>query len=119
MAKNQSIRIKPATIQADVESLQAAKALTGYQPANTTFALPNVESAYAAMIAAQETEAQAIAAADTARDMAAAKEWEYHNLILGMKDQVKAQYGSDSTELQSVGLKRKSEYKRRSKKAGK
>ena len=51
------------------------------------------------------------AALDTARDDAAAAEWAFHNAMLGGKDQVKAQFGDDSNELQSLGLKKKSEYK--------
>jgi hypothetical protein len=41
-----------------------------------------------------------------------AGEWEFHNLMLGVKDQVIAQFGKDSTQVQAVGLKRKSEYSR-------
>ncbi len=38
-----------------------------------------------------------------------AAEWAFHNAVLGVKDQVKAQYGKDSDELQSVGLTKESE----------
>lgn len=40
-----------------------------------------------------------------------AREWEFHNLILGAKDPRVAQFGRDSNEAQAVGLKKKSEYK--------
>jgi hypothetical protein len=39
-------------------------------------------------------------------------ERDFHNAILGAKDQVKAQFGKDSNELQALGLKKASEYKR-------
>ena len=39
------------------------------------------------------------------------REWEFHNLILGAKDQVTAQFGRDSNEVQAVGLKKASERK--------
>jgi hypothetical protein len=68
------------------------------------------------MLAAQEAETQAAAALAAARDDAVAAEWSYHNLVLGMKDQVLAQFGRDSNEAQAVGLKKKSEYKPRSRK---
>ena len=45
-----------------------------------------------------------------------AAEWARHNLVLGMRTQVKAQFGDDSNELQSVGLKKKSEYKKKTSK---
>lgn len=119
MANNESRRLKPSIIQSDVESLQAAKILDGYKPANTDFELNKVQTAYDEMIAAREIEMQKNAAAEEARDMAAAKEWAYHNIVLGMKNQVIAQYGDDSAEVQSLGLKRKSEYKPRTRTAGK
>lgn len=50
-------------------------------------------------------------AADAARDHAVAAEWEFHNAVLGMKDQVRAQYGSDSDQVQALGLKKKSKYR--------
>jgi hypothetical protein len=43
--------------------------------------------------------------------MAVAAEWEFHNLMLGAKDQVIAQFGRDSNEVQAIGLKKSSERK--------
>lgn len=43
-----------------------------------------------------------------------AAEWQFHNLILGMRDQVTAQFGRNSNEVQFVGRKKTSEYRRRS-----
>ena len=62
------------------------------------------------MRAAQASEAQA-GAALKARDSATAKEWGFHNLMLGSKDQVTAQFGRNSNEVQAIGLKKASEYK--------
>jgi hypothetical protein len=59
----------------------------------------------------RKVEAQAAAAAAVARGDTIAKEWEFHNLMLGVKEQVIAQFGKDSDQLQAIGLKRKSEYK--------
>jgi DNA-binding GntR family transcriptional regulator len=66
-------------------------------------------AAIEAMDEEQETETQAEAAAKAARDDATAAEWDFHNAILGAKQQVTAQYGADSNEVQSVGLTKKSE----------
>ena len=52
-----------------------------------------------------------------ARDIAINEELAVRNLMLGVKDQVKAQFGKDSTQLQELGLKRVSEYKTRKPKA--
>lgn len=54
--------------------------------------------------------AQKQAATDAARDDAVAAERDFHDFILGAKDQIKAQYGKDSNEVQSMGLKKKREY---------
>ena len=40
-------------------------------------------------------------------------------MLLGAKDQVIAQYGSDSDQVQSLGLKKKSDYKALKRKAKK
>jgi hypothetical protein len=117
MAKDQSKRINPALIVTDKASFAALQAIPNYSPANTTFAMAAINAAKAELDAAQQTEAQAIAAAATARDNATAKEWAFHNLVLGAKDQVVAQFGRDSNEVQAVGLKRVSEYKSRRPKA--
>jgi hypothetical protein len=47
----------------------------------------------------------------TARDNAVTAEREFHNLMLGAKDQVTAQFGRDSNEVQALGLKKASERK--------
>jgi hypothetical protein len=65
---------------------------------------------------AKTAQAQADAAAATARDVVVEKAWAFHNLVLGMKDQIRAQFGKDSQEVQTVGLKRTSEYKTRQRK---
>jgi hypothetical protein len=63
------------------------------------------------MRAAQEAETNAQNALDAARDAVAAAEWDFHNALLGVKDQVIAQFGADSDEIQALGLKKKSEHK--------
>jgi hypothetical protein len=62
---------------------------------------------------ARVAEAQAEAAFKAARDATVAAEWAAHNVMIGVKEQVKAQYGSASDEVQALGLKKKTEYKRR------
>lgn len=111
MAKDQSKRINPAILEADRNSFAALQAVAGYAPANPAFALPAITAAQTAMAGAQNAEAQAAAAAAAARDGAVAKEWEFHNLVLGAKTQIIAQFGKDSTEVQALGLKRASERK--------
>lgn len=118
---NQTRRLSPAQIQADRDAFAALQAVAGYAPANPAYALAAITAAQTSLASAQQREAQAAAAAAAARDDAVAREWEFHNLVLGAKDQIIAQFGKDSNEVQAVGLKRKSEYsrpQRRAKKEG-
>lgn len=119
MAKDEMRRIPPTTLSADQQSFQALQAITGYAPANGDYSLANLKSNLKAMQDTQAAETQALAAANAARDAATAAEWDFHNLMLGVKTQIYAQYGSDSNEVQALGLKKKSEYKRPSRRASK
>jgi TorA maturation chaperone TorD len=109
---NQANRLRPSQIQVDRDAYAALLAIADYAPANPAYTVAALTAASTGLAAAQQTEAQAAAAAASARDDAAAREWEFHELILGAKDQVVAQYGKDSNEVQSVGLKKRSEYSR-------
>ena len=42
---------------------------------------------------------------------AAAAEWEFHDTMLAVKEQVIAQFGKNSDQVQALGLKKKAEYK--------
>jgi hypothetical protein len=117
MARNQSVRLNAANLEADRTSFAALQAVAGYAPANPAYAIAAITAAQNELTAAQQAEAQAAAALATARDETVAKEWAFHNLVLGAKDQVKAQFGRDSSEVQAVGLKRVSEYKPRQRKS--
>lgn len=116
MAKNETKRIKPSLLQMDKDCFAALETVAGYASVNPRYALDALKTTRGDLSSAQEAEAQAIAAAVAARQSAVAKEWEFHNLILGAKDQVVAQFGRDSNEGEAVGLKKKSEYKTRTRK---
>lgn len=111
MAKNQSIRVRPTVLQADLSAHTALLAVSDYKPANTAYAKPAVDGKLTAMKAAQMAEVNAQNALAAARDAAAAAEWDFHNIMLGVKEQVIAQYGKDSDQVQALGLKKKSERK--------
>ncbi|MDX2128625.1 MAG: hypothetical protein SFU91_06275 [Chloroherpetonaceae bacterium] len=107
-------RSRPAVDQlaTSKEAFNALKAITGYKPANPAFEMSALQRAYDDMIAAEAAETQAKAAFDTARDNAVQREWAFYDAILGMRQQIVAQYGANSNEVQAVGLKKKSERKR-------
>ena len=111
MAKNETKQLTPAVLTEDREIYAALKDIKNYAPANQAFAQSAIDTSLGNMDAAQQAEAQAAAAWAAARDNKVAAEWAFHNMILGGKDQVKAQFGPNSNEVQSVKLKKKVEYK--------
>src|SRR5689334_9753088 len=117
MSKNQNRRLSPSLLAEDEAAFDALQNMTGYTPANATYATAAITQARNDMRAAHVEENQGEAAQATRRDTSISKEWEFHNLMLGAKDQVKAQFGKDSMQVQELGLKRVSEYKTRRPKA--
>ncbi|HMF55495.1 MAG TPA: hypothetical protein VK619_03985 [Pyrinomonadaceae bacterium] len=111
MAKNESRRIRPATLQADRDGFDALKGITNYTPANQAYTVAKIETSRQEMEAKQAAETQAKAAYDAARDEAVAAEWAYHNIMLGASVQIDAQFGKNSNEYQSLGKKKPTEYK--------
>ncbi|MFZ5911962.1 MAG: hypothetical protein ACOYYU_18290 [Chloroflexota bacterium] len=117
MAKNQTIRIRPALLQADLDACTALQTMRDYAPANAAYAKAAVQDKLEALRSAQRAEVNAQNALAAARDAATAAEWEFHNMLLGVKTQVVAQYGQDSDQVQALGLKKKSERKAPGRKA--
>ena len=111
MAKDETKRLRPAALTADRDSLTALQQVSGYAPANQTYTLAALNTLRASLDAAQAAETHAAAAAAAARDDATAQEWAFHNAVIGMRDQVVAQFGRDSNEAQTVGRKKESERK--------
>jgi hypothetical protein len=111
MAKTQTLRIQAQVLKADIDALRALKAISDYKPVNPAYTIQAVAAKHDAMQAALEAESDAQDALAARRDAAVAAQWEYHNTVLGAKNQVVAQYGEDSDQLASLGLKKKSERK--------
>jgi len=117
MAKNQNVRLAPVKLQADLDIYTALQGIAAYTPANAAYAKAAVTAKYTAFKAAQDAELAAQVALSTARDAATAAEWDFHNTMLAVKEQVIAQFGKNSDQVQALGLKTKSEYKAPTRKA--
>jgi hypothetical protein len=104
-------RLSKKLLQEDIEAYAALQAIAGYHPSNTEFELADVAASHQLMGAKQTDEVQKLTAADAARDAAADSERAFHNMILGAKTQVKAQFGESSDEFASLGMKKKDEYR--------
>jgi hypothetical protein len=111
MAKDETRRLKPSTLISDRDSMTALQAVSGYNPANPNFSQATLTTLKTALDAAQAAETHAAAVAAAARDDATASEWAFHNAVIGMRDQVVAQFGRDSNEAQTIGRKKESERK--------
>ncbi|WP_394796479.1 hypothetical protein [Armatimonas sp.] len=105
-------RLSKPDLQNDDVRLTGMRNLVGYTPANHDYDIAKIDASDAEMKAFQETERAAYAAYIAARDNATEAEHKRHTLLLGGGEQVAAQYGKNSNEYQSLGLKKKSEYKR-------
>lgn len=116
MADSKTKRLKPSILVANIESGDAIGGLGDYKPANNAYAKTLLDAARADMLAKQKQETQDYGAWQSGRDAATAAEWAYNDMIRGARIQVKAQYGESSDELQKVGLKKKSEYKSKTRK---
>jgi hypothetical protein len=110
MAK-QVNRLRPSQISDDEDGLAALKGMAGYAPANEAYTVAAIASAHAALQSAWTAETQAEATLAAARDNSVAAEWTLHTLILGAMDQVIAQFGRNSNEVQALKLKKSSERK--------
>jgi hypothetical protein len=110
MAKNGTVRIRPSLLQNDRDGFAALKGIAGYAPANAEFTIAKIQTTQDELIAKRDIESQKQADYNTARDDATTSEWVFHNSCLGANDEVKAQFGPDSNEVQAVGFAKKSEF---------
>lgn len=105
-------RITPAQLQADRDTLTAAKALPDYSPRNPLYSTTSASAAEQknedARTRVLRAKAELAAALDEERSTGVV----FHEIAIGMRDEVMVQYGSSSDEYASVGRKKKSERKR-------
>ena len=116
MAQSNTRPLSPKILQDDLDAYAALEAVVGYKPANAAYELVNGTAAKAAKEAAETKSVQDAMAAAASRDGEIAAQWAFHDFMTGAKIQVKAQFGDSSNELQAMGLKKKSEYKKATKK---
>ena len=105
-------RLAPTQVQKDRDNLEILKTFTDYQPANAAYSKAQAEAKRTALDAARTAELQKEAELAAVRDHTDAMEREYHAFMIGVSEQVAAQYGKDSDQYQALGYKKKSEYKR-------
>ena len=118
MALNENRRLPQDEILADRTALLAIRELRDYSPLNPAYSAETLIAQEEALSRAQEEELRLRNALDAARDATTAAAWALHNGILGAKVQVMAQYGHSSNAVQTLGLKKKSERRRPTRRGG-
>lgn len=119
MAKNETKRLSPAKINFNKNAIANLKQIRDFKPGKPDYSTGNGEAFLELMTEMQKLASVAEKSLMTARDNVNEAEWKLHNYVLGLKAQIISQYGEDSNELQSLGWKKKSEYKKRTVKAKK
>ncbi|MDZ8242191.1 MAG: hypothetical protein RMZ69_34500 [Nostoc sp. ChiQUE01a] len=109
-------RLRPQLISEDVTSWHGLQTISTYDTTRADASAVKLQQAYQVMLSQQQAENEKLTLYRAAADAARLAEWEFHNAVLAMKEVVRGQYGSDSDQAQAVGLKKKSEYKRPSRK---
>ena len=105
---------RPSTpvLDADRNTLLSLQDLADYQPRNAANSIANLQKLETELTQAEQNVLRLRVALDTARARLVEKSQLFHAQILTAKDEVIVQYGSDSEEVQAIGLKRKSAYRR-------
>jgi len=111
MAKRTTTRVTQRVLTQDKQIATAVLTLKDYNPANKEFTAPRLREALKQVEEASGAEQRALEAVVKAREAAIHVESDFHELVLGTKRQVLAQYGDDSDEITSLGMKKKSERK--------
>ena len=110
--QNTSRRLAAQLLNQDIDSLNGFNTIQGYSTKRQEATPEALQQTYQTMLALQQAETEKLALYRAAADAARLAEWEFHNTILAMKEVVRGQYGADSDEAQSIGLKKKSDRKR-------
>ena len=105
-------RFSRKVYNADQSALDAIRDIEDYAPQKTAFSVDRLNALAATLELLLQDERRAMNKLDAVRDAKAQAAAELHEAILGAKQQVLAQYGPDSNEVQAIGLKKKSEYRR-------
>ena len=115
-AQDKTRRLPSQLITQDITSLHGLQTISTYNTTRADASVANLQQAYQTMLAQQQAETEKLTLYRAAADAARLAEWEFHNAVLAMKEVIRGQYGSDSDQAQAVGLKKKSERKRPSRK---
>ena len=118
MSQGPRRRLDPNIIEADELAWLAAKGFNDYNPMNSAYRPEHLAEKEARLEALRAADLYAQNAQNAARSALIEGEWEFHNAVIGMKEQIIAQYGNSSEQVRAIGLKKKSDRKRPSRVSG-
>lgn len=110
-------RLSSKTAESNLVAYNNLAAMPDYAPTKEEFAKETAATHFSQVLDAKRMEAEAEVKWRAQRASAIAAEWRLHNTMLGCKAQTLAQFGPDSNQAEALGLKKKSEYKKRKRKA--
>jgi hypothetical protein len=110
-------RLRTTIVEADLEAVTALRDIADYRPHNPSHAADVAAAQALTLQQAREHEARMERALAAARSASQQAEWALHETMLGVKAEVIAQYGANSEQVRAIGLKKRSEYKRPSRRS--
>lgn len=105
-------RLRATIVAADLAAVTALRDIADYRPHNPNYATDVVTAQAQTLQQAREHEARMERALAAARSASQQAEWALHESMLGVKTEVIAQFGPNSEQVKALGLKKRSEYKR-------
>jgi hypothetical protein len=112
MAMRENRRVRPVLLAEAFNVYTALLQMGGYAPADPTCVVEEVAALADLLDEAGTKHKHATDAATVTRNALVAAEWAFHNRIMAVKNQIRAQYGVNSDQMQMIGLKRTSARKR-------
>ncbi len=110
---SEHIRVSTKQILKDIESYHAFGTMLDYKANNAAHSREAADTTYNALRSAEQHAISTQAAANAAADALTAARRNFHNVILGIKNEARALYGPSSDEVAALGLKKKSEQSKR------
>ena len=105
-------RLAPPLLNADRDTLEALQDLHDYRPRNPDYSVETLAALEAELTQAQQDERRLRKALNTGRNRTIQAAHAFHQAAIGAKAEVVVQYGPNSNQVKSVGLKRKSDRRR-------
>ena len=115
----QNLPVPTAVLNTDHATVTALQNMSDYQPVSTDCSVNQLLLHQTDLAQAEQGEMAAEQALEQARNLRAEKSHVYHNAVVRARSYVIAQYGPDAPAVALIGLTRKSERKRPSKRRSK